>query len=162
MALAMRLPVGIRRWGYRFAYHILRVYWFIRRPQANGIKCVLTRGDGVLLVRHSYGRPEWEIPGGKIKAREQAGTAAAREMREELGVAIDDWRPLGLLTGRAEHRHDRLHCFQAELDSRTLTVDRGEIAAVAWFPRRSLPPELGGYVRPILALLDNARNVFPE
>src|SRR5947209_597734 len=126
MALATRLPVGIRRWGYRLAYLVLRVCWFVRRPQTSGVKCVLTSRENVLLVRHTYGRPEWEIPGGKIKPREQPMAAAAREMQEELGLAIDDWRSLGRVTGRAYYRNDTLHCFQAELDGRELTLDRGE------------------------------------
>src|SRR5205807_1217530 len=125
----------------------------------------LTSRENVLLVRHTYGRPEWEIPGGKIKPREQPMAAAAREMQEELGLAIDDWRSLGRVTGRAYYRNDTLHCFQAELDGPGLTLDRGEIETAQWFPRRALPPDVGGYVPRILALLSDegnlARSVSP-
>jgi 8-oxo-dGTP pyrophosphatase MutT (NUDIX family) len=152
MALATRLPVPIRRWGYRLAHAILRVYWFLRRPEAHGVKCVLTRGDEVLLVRHTYGRADWEIPGGRIQSGEAPAATASREMNEELGVTIDEWTPLGRLTGRAEYRRDTLHCFHATLGNAQLTLDRGEIDTAAWFDRQALPPDLGGYVPRVLAL----------
>jgi 8-oxo-dGTP pyrophosphatase MutT (NUDIX family) len=150
VAFFARLPVGLRRRAYRLAYALLRVYWFIARPRTHGVKCVLTDGDLVLLVRHTYGTPAWEIPGGVLKSREPPITAARREMHEELGVAIDDWKSLGEVTGRSQHRHDTLHCFQAELHQPALTLDFGELETVTWFPRTNLPPNLGRYVLPIL------------
>jgi 8-oxo-dGTP pyrophosphatase MutT (NUDIX family) len=161
MALATRLPVPIRRWGYRLAHAILRVYWFLRRPETHGVKCVLTRGDEVLLVRHTYGRHDWELPGGRIQSGEAPASTARREMREELGISIDDWTPLGRVTGRSAYRYDTLHCFQAALDDAELTLDRGEIDAAAWFDRHALPSDLGGYVPRVLAL-SPGRNVSAE
>ena len=110
----MRLPVPIQRIGYRVAYALLRTYWFIRRPNLSGVKCVLTDGDEVLLVRHTYGPRAWDLPGGAIKRGESPVTAARREMNEELGVSIDDWRALGTITVRIDYRKDHVYCFQAE------------------------------------------------
>jgi 8-oxo-dGTP pyrophosphatase MutT (NUDIX family) len=152
MELATRLPVPIRRWGYRLAHAILRVYWFLCRPEAHGVKCVLTDGERILLVRHTYGRSVWELPGGRIESGEAPAATAAREMREELGISIDDWTPLGRVTGRAEFRRDTLHCFTAPVGDHALAVDGGEIESAEWFPRQALPPDLGGYVPRVLAL----------
>jgi 8-oxo-dGTP pyrophosphatase MutT (NUDIX family) len=148
-----RLPVGVRRLAYRLAYTGLCVYWFLRRPHSDGVKCVLTDGDQVLLVRHTYGRPDWELPGGTIKSREQPIVAARREMHEELGIAIDDWTALGEVEGRQQYRRDTLHCFQAEVHEPALKIDLGELYEARWFPRSRLPTEAGPYVEPILALL---------
>jgi 8-oxo-dGTP pyrophosphatase MutT (NUDIX family) len=155
MALFARLPVQVRRRAYRFAYAVLSVYWFLARPRTHGVKCVLTDNDRVLLVRHTYGCPDWDLPGGSIKPSEEPLTAARREMHEELGIAIDDWTSLGEVAGRAQHRRDTLHCFQAELDHPAFMVDLGEIDAVRWFPRHELPADLAQYVNPVLSRLDS-------
>ncbi|MFD1722640.1 GNAT family N-acetyltransferase [Amnibacterium endophyticum] len=47
----------------------------------------------VLLVETSY-RPDWLTPGGSVEAGESPREAAAREVREELGVALSIGRPL--------------------------------------------------------------------
>jgi ADP-ribose pyrophosphatase YjhB (NUDIX family) len=147
----MRLPVSLRRLGYRFAYSGLRVYWFLLRPKLSGVKCVLTDQDEVLLVRHTYGPRVWDLPGGAIKRGEPPVSAARREMTEELGVSIDDWRSLGKIAVAFDHRTDHVHCFQASSPTRELTIDRGEIADAAWFPRTGLPTDLGRYAGRIMA-----------
>jgi 8-oxo-dGTP pyrophosphatase MutT (NUDIX family) len=147
----MQLLLPLRRLGYRLAYAGLRVYWFVRRPKVSGVKCLLTDGDEVLLVRHTYGPRVWDLPGGAIKRGETPLTAARREMQEELGVSIDDWRTLGAVSVEVDHREDHVHCFQAEVPSRELAIDGAEIATACWFPREQLPPKLGRYALRILA-----------
>jgi 8-oxo-dGTP pyrophosphatase MutT (NUDIX family) len=130
------------------------VWWFVARPTVRGVKCAIVDGDRILLVRHTYGSRAWDLPGGAIKRREAPIDAAVREVAEELGLDIADWRPLQTIAGRAGHRRDRLHCFQTEVRSPQLTVDAGEIAAAEWFSRSALPTELGRYVRRIVAALE--------
>jgi 8-oxo-dGTP pyrophosphatase MutT (NUDIX family) len=146
----MELPVPLARIAYRLAYVGLRVYWFTTRPVVHGVKCVLTNGHRVLLVRHSYGPREWVFPGGSIKRREQPVDAARREMAEELGLTIDDWESLGEVRGRMHHRRDRLHCFQAEVGDARLVLDHRELVAADWFAGDELPANIGHYVGPIL------------
>jgi 8-oxo-dGTP pyrophosphatase MutT (NUDIX family) len=155
-AASMLLPSALRRPLYRCAYALLRVYWFLARPAVAGVKAVLTDGPLVLLVRHTYGPGSWDFPGGAIKRRELPVSAVRREMAEELGVTIEDWRALGEIKGRMNHRRDTLHCFRAELSGPALTPDAGELAAAQWFPSDQLPAKLGGYARQILELLDGA------
>ena len=143
----------VRRLAYRIAYAGLRIYWFVAHPTTRGVKCLLTDGELILLVRHTYGRREWDLPGGSRRRGEPALTAARREMREELGVAIDEWSPLEELTIDDLHRHDRVQYMRAEIRSPKLVVDHGELATVQWFSRHELPPELGRYARAIIATL---------
>jgi 8-oxo-dGTP pyrophosphatase MutT (NUDIX family) len=145
------LPVPIRRLGYRLAYAALRVYWFVFRPEVSGVKCVLTHDGEVLLVRHTYGPGGWDLPGGTVKHGEPPELTARREMHEELGVSIDDWRSLGVISLNFEHRRDKLHCFQAELPAPEVEIDRGELSEAGWFARDALPPKLGRFTLPILA-----------
>jgi 8-oxo-dGTP pyrophosphatase MutT (NUDIX family) len=147
----VQVPVPLRRQGYRVAHRLLRSWWFIFRPHVRGVKCALTNGDRVLLVRHTYGHSEWDIPGGGIRRGEEPVDAARREMEEELGVRIDDMRPLGQVSVRAYRAHDRVHCFHAELGPVELTVDHGELAEARWFQRNLMPAELSRYVSEILS-----------
>jgi 8-oxo-dGTP diphosphatase len=143
---------------YRLAYPAARVYWFITRPTATGVKCVITRGDEVLLVRHTYGdRHAWELPGGAIKRGEAPVDAARREMEEELGVSISDWTALGDFFAKYEHRDDTMYCFHAVLDDTPPVPDRVEIAEARWFPSAALPVPVGRFVRRILAMAEAAR-----
>jgi 8-oxo-dGTP pyrophosphatase MutT (NUDIX family) len=146
----MELILPLRRLGYRAAYAALRGYWFVTRPETSGVKCVLTDGDLVLLVRHTYGPRDWDLPGGSIKRGEDAADAASREMAEELGISVGDWRPLGKFEVAVDHRRDVVHCFHAELRAPDLVVDHGELAATRWFCRDQLPDDLGRYSRRIL------------
>ena len=59
--------------------------------------CVITDEQGrTLLLHRNNGRHEqWEIPGGKIDAGETAEQAAAREIKEELGVDIEILEKIG-------------------------------------------------------------------
>jgi 8-oxo-dGTP pyrophosphatase MutT (NUDIX family) len=148
-----RIPVPIRRIGYRLAYAGLRLYWFLRRPEVGGVKCVITDAGRVLLVRHTYGPRAWDLPGGSIKRGEAPLNAARREMHEELGVAIDDWNSLGLVSLNVDHRRDKLHCFQAEVHAPKIEIDLGELAEADWFLPTALPRNIGRYTRPILAQL---------
>jgi 8-oxo-dGTP pyrophosphatase MutT (NUDIX family) len=149
----VRVPVPICRAAYRGAYATLRAYWFIRRPDIQGVKCVLTDGERVLLVRHTYGHREWDLPGGAVRRGERPDRTASREMQEELGVQISDWQSLGEVRGRLDHRRDTMHCFHTELGPRELTLDRCELETAQWFPRAALPGELGRFVTEILALV---------
>jgi 8-oxo-dGTP pyrophosphatase MutT (NUDIX family) len=146
----MRLSVQARRVAIRIAYAGLRTYWFLARPSIVGVKCVLTHGDDVLLVRHTYGNRAWDLPGGTVKRREAPRDAARREMNEELGRRIEDWIPLGELFVNTNHHDDNLHLFQARVADQTVDPNLTELAEAAWFPRDALPTDLARFVRPIL------------
>jgi 8-oxo-dGTP pyrophosphatase MutT (NUDIX family) len=146
------LPVPLRRLAYRSAHRTLRLYWFVRRPPLRGVKCVLTDGDRVLLVRHTYGEREWDLPGGGLRRAESPLGAARREMAEELGVR-PEWKPLADVPATIHHRSGTVHCFQADLHEPNLSLDGGEIAAAKWFPSDELPENLSRWVQPILAQL---------
>lgn len=152
----MTLTISLKRWGYRTAYTALRGYWFVARPQTNGVKCVLTIGDRVLLVRHSYGARGWDLPGGSVRSGEAPENTARREMQEELGLDVERWHPIGQLEVDIDHRRDHIHCFQAELPSPEVTIDEAELTAARWFDRGELP-RVGVHTRQILALAEGVR-----
>ncbi len=143
----------IRRLGYRSAYSALRVYWFVVRPSSRGVKCVITHGEYVLLVRHTYGPSTWELPGGAIRRGEEPVTTAIREMNEELGISIEDWTRQGEAVVETDHRHDRVQFFTAEVSALKIEINQAELSEAQWFSRRQLPPNLGRYADAIIASL---------
>ncbi|MEC0238437.1 NUDIX domain-containing protein [Paenibacillus dokdonensis] len=61
-----------------------------------GAAAVIFDSEGqVLLVRHSYGKNNWELPGGKSEKDESAQETAQREVMEETGLEVN----VGQLTG---------------------------------------------------------------
>jgi 8-oxo-dGTP diphosphatase len=73
--------------------------------------CALIDEDGrVLLTRRPEGKPMaglWEFPGGKIDAGETPEAALVRELREELGIAVQA-KCLAPLTF-ASHAYEAFH-----------------------------------------------------
>jgi 8-oxo-dGTP diphosphatase len=62
-----------------------------------GAACVLFDVEGrVLLVRHSYGRLNWELPGGSALPGESPDDAAERELAEETGLRLRPDRLTGV------------------------------------------------------------------
>jgi ADP-ribose pyrophosphatase YjhB (NUDIX family) len=152
----MSLSLRARRAAMRLAYAGLCTYWFVVRPRVVGVKCLLTHGDDVLLVRHTYGNRAWDLPGGTVRRREVPRDAAEREMHEELGRRIEDWISLGELFVNTNHHDDNLHLFQARVSDRELDLNRTELAEAAWFPRDALPTDLSRYVRTIVKRIGSA------
>ncbi len=147
------VTVTLRRLGYRVAYRILQAVWFVARPRKRGVKCLVTDDDRVLLVRHTYGRRSWDIPGGSVKRREAPLSAARREMSEELGLDGAEWTEIGAFDGQADHRRDTIYCFRAELAAPPLSIAHAELETVGWFDRGRLPHDLAPYVKPAIAIL---------
>jgi 8-oxo-dGTP pyrophosphatase MutT (NUDIX family) len=149
--VVVTVTLTLRRLGYRLAYRVLQVFWFVRRPPKAGVKCLVTCRDRVLLVRHTYGSRAWDVPGGAIKRGEPPLAAARREMGEELGLASAEWTGIGEVRGNVNHRRDTIHCYRVEMCEPVLTVDRGELAEVDWFARDALPEDLAPYVGSVIA-----------
>jgi len=114
---------------------------------------VLTRGDHVLLVRHTYGRRlQWDLPGGGKHRREDPHSAVRREVREELGVEPDAFVLLRELFERIGGKHDQLWCFTAEIGDADVRPSPVEIAEARWFRRDALPEKRAKYVERLVRL----------
>jgi ADP-ribose pyrophosphatase YjhB (NUDIX family) len=152
------LRVVLLRRLYRVAWRGVQLRALVWRRRGDGVKCVLTHGGEVLLVRHTYGRRDtWYLPGGAVRRGEPPPLAAAREMEEELGVRDLGLRELAAFDTRLEGITVRLTCMHAELpDPALVRIDPVEIAEARWYEPRRLPLPRGSEVDPLLALLPGA------
>lgn len=112
----------------------------------------LVRQDRVFLQRRdaqaTFLPGLWELPGGKIEAGEGAEVAARRELREELGVGLQDLQPLGGPV-EAGSQGVRLLAFRA----RPMGPPTTDLAW-GWFtPEEALRLPLPPATRPVLAAL---------
>ena len=140
---------------YRVAFAAAQLWWFVRRPSHTGALAAAWSGGRVLLVRQSY-QPLWTLPGGGVSAGEDPAGAAARELAEEIGLAVapDRLLPGGVYEHVYRWRHDRVHIFEMNLDSQVeLTPDRREIVELRW----SSPDEAAG-----LAIVPHLRSYLRD
>lgn len=151
------LPVALQRFIYRNGHRLLRVWWAVRAPSADGVKFVVRDGGDAVFVRHTYGdREAWELPGGGVRRGEDPRAAVAREAREELGVEGVEWQQVGSFRARSFRRTVTITCFEAWPGTRALALDPGEIAEARWAPVARPPDPPGELVGPVLRRLSGA------
>ena len=133
------IPAPLHRALLRLADRIRRRWWRVRRPHRHSV-CVIAfdRHGQVLLVRHSYGRPVWMLPGGGMSAREEPALAAAREFREELGCELTELALLESSEHDVSGSRDTQYVFTA-LAEGTPRADMREIVDVDFFHPAGLP-----------------------
>lgn len=71
---------------------------------------ILDDARGVLLVRHTYGHLNWELPGGISEPGESVVATVIREVSEETGLTVS----VGRLTGVYYERDSDIHHFVFE------------------------------------------------
>ena len=114
---------------HRFAARLWDTRNFLLRPLITGA-IVLVRVDArLLLIRPSY-RPWYSVPGGRVDRGETPRLAAARELYEEVGLAVEPerLRALGEFVVHHSYIEDHVHAFELRLDAQpALRVDSREV-----------------------------------
>ena len=97
------------------------------------MKGVITRDGKVVLLRNE--RDEWELPGGKLELFESPEECLAREIAEELQLAIE---PKSILDSWTYTIVPGVHvlvltygCLESSLDEAVLSDEHKELR---WFP----------------------------
>lgn len=111
---------------------------------------VIKTQDHVLLHKLD-GDDYWSLPGGRVEAGEDAATAVAREMREELDLSVKVgpllWIVENFFTGSGRPHHEVGLYFATEIpaDARILDVEarhegreQGRRLEFVWFKRKEL------------------------
>lgn len=144
-------PRRVRRWGV----------WLTQPRFTVTAGAVVEDERGrVLLLHHVFRKgSRWGIPGGFLVAGEQPEEALRRELREEIGVELDDAQLTFVRTLPRPQQVEvifrcRLRAAAIDEHARSFEVDCAE-----WFARDRLPPELSPDQRRLIAraLGDGAR-----
>ena len=116
------------------------ISWFLV-PLTRRVRVVVMKDEKILVVKNRFGPGIWQLPGGGIKFGESVSDAAAREMKEELDVAVGlvrethkdpvVFRQFGLIM--------RCHFVSTTLSGASEVSKNWEIEEYAWIPIDGLP-----------------------
>ena len=133
MAMAGRRIIDI-------IYALQRVLWQVVRPHTRGVKIMLFNANGELaLIRNAYGRSDlFVLPGGGVRLFEEPAKAAAREVKEELGLDITKLEFRSQHLSLDEGKRDEIHLFEALVHG-TPQMDKFELEEIRFVAPDNLP-----------------------
>jgi 8-oxo-dGTP diphosphatase len=99
---------------------------------------IVDEGGRVLLVRHSYGPENWELPGGASEPGETIVATALREVREETGLSVRPERLTGIYYRADNDSHHFVFACTAG-DGAAPFPASSEISDCRYWPTDDLP-----------------------
>jgi argininosuccinate lyase len=115
---------------------------------------VVARDDAVLLVRQSYGKRYWSLPGGSMESTqsgrsESVEQAAVREVKEETGLDVRLTRLVGIYS---KPEQDALAIlFAAEVLGGSVQEATDEVVECRYFSPDTLPDPIREHLRQRIA-----------
>ena len=123
-----RLPGRVRRWSMRLTHARFTV-------TAGGL--IFNDTGEILLLKHTFRAGSgWGLPGGFLEAGEQPIDALRRELREEIGLEVEDVEVFATRSFKKPQQVEVLFRCRANgaVTPRSMEVERAE-----WFSLQSLP-----------------------
>jgi len=130
----------LARFALRIGYRALRVWWRIRRPTLTGSYVAVWHNERLLLIRNSYKSGE-TLPCGGLQRDESHREAARRELREEVGIAVEAEQLTFAYEIEVEGplATDRAHFFELEFENEpVIAIDRREVVWAGFCPAAEL------------------------
>jgi 8-oxo-dGTP diphosphatase len=104
---------------------------------------VVDDSSRVLLVKHSYGELNWELPGGAGESGESGEETARREVLEEVGIELETMRLVGVYWDPQVDAHHFV--FRSRTRGTPRVTDQKEITEVGWFSSDALPRPMSDF-----------------
>lgn len=125
------LPVRLRRWSMRFTH---------TRFTVTAGAVIFNDQKQVLLLKHRFRAGSgWGLPGGFIERGEQPIDALRRELREEIGLELEDVHVFAARSFSKPKQVEVLFRGRANGDVKPLTM---EVERAEWFVLDSMPEGL--------------------
>lgn len=120
-------------------------FHFMRKP-IGAAAVILDQGRRVLLVRHTYGKLNWELPGGGAEENESLEETAIRETREETGLCV----ATEFMVGRVYYdpmidMHHFVFLCQPGNSHDMPLANSAEISEVGFWPLEALPHPISDF-----------------
>jgi mutator protein MutT len=126
-----KLPARMRRWTMRVAH---------TRFTVTAGAVIFNDKREVLLLKHRFRAGSgWGLPGGFMEHGEQPIDALRRELREEIGLEVDDVEVFAARSFRKPKQVEVLFRGRANKQVKSLTI---EVERAEWFALDSLPEGL--------------------
>lgn len=133
------LPAPLHRVLLGVAHKVRHRWRKWRKVPISGISVIVTNGAGeVMLLKHSYGPKAWGLPGGGMASGEDPESCARRELREEVGLEVEELVPLGVLNETLSGSPHTSHVFTVQV-SQEPKPDGREVLEARFFPSDALP-----------------------
>jgi len=126
----------------RGAYAPTTVRWLERKMGAAAV--VPDSQHRVLLVRHTYGKLNWELPGGASEPGESIINTALRELREETGLEAVAERLTGVYYDAETDAHHFVFCC-VPVSERSPMPFSPEVSACGNWSASNLPRPISNF-----------------
>ncbi len=125
-----------------------------------GSAAVIMNDEGkVLLVKHNYGRFNWELPGGYAEQYESLEETAVREVFEETGLQVRATGLSGLYYEPSSDMHHTVFvCTQEDAAARP-DPDESEISECGYWSVDALPRPISSFT---MTRIQDALNTQPQ
>jgi 8-oxo-dGTP pyrophosphatase MutT (NUDIX family) len=125
---------AVVRTAMQGGFRLMKVWWRVRRPTLEGVYVAVWHGERVLVIRNSYQRA-YSFPSGRRGRAEPPARAAARELREEVGIeaAPEAFVHVAEWTLESDLASDHVHVFELRLDAEpVVAIDHREVVWAAF------------------------------
>ncbi len=114
---------------------------YLHHPGAVAVIPVLTKGQIVMVqqFRHPVGQITWEIPAGKLDAKESPLTCVKRELQEETGYTAKSFKKVLSFWPTAAFSNEIIHIYVAHgLSAGHINLDADEFVRTKTWPLKTL------------------------
>lgn len=133
-----KLWLFLGRLGYFPAYPLAAIYLL----NSNRVRIILRHENKILVVKPWLNNGRWDLPGGGLYKGEDRIQGALRELKEELGVEIDDYVAECIFSERFKSGLLRYQAHYIDINLKSLAIvsrlQKHEISEFMWINKEDI------------------------